>query len=65
MNDSVANHTVLLLGATGRTGGRVAFVVGGRARDDRPLAWIDKQNFQPLRIAAAFDYHGACEPPIR
>jgi len=37
----------------GRQGGRVAFVVGGKARDDRPLAWIDKQTFQPLRVAAA------------
>lgn len=47
----------------GRTGGRVAFVVGGRARDDRPLAWIDKQNFQPLRIAAALG--GAARQEVR
>jgi hypothetical protein len=31
----------------------VAFVVGGKPRDDRPLAWIDKRTFQPLRVAAA------------
>ncbi len=35
-----------------RAGGRVAFVLGGRSRDDRPLAWVDKQGFQPLRLAA-------------
>jgi hypothetical protein len=37
----------------GRQAGRVAFVVGGKPRDDRPLAWIDKQTFQPLRLSAA------------
>jgi len=35
-----------------RQGGRVAYLLGGRARDERPLAWIDKQTFQPLRLAA-------------
>jgi hypothetical protein len=35
-----------------RAGARVAYVLGGRARDDRPLAWVDKQTFQPLRLAA-------------
>jgi len=39
--------------ALGRQGGRVAYVLGGKARDDRPLAWIDKQTFQPLRLAAS------------
>lgn len=36
----------------GRQAGRVAFVIGGKPGDDRPLAWIDKQTFQPLRVAA-------------
>jgi hypothetical protein len=39
--------------ALGRQGGRVAFVIGGRPRDDKPLAWIDKQTFQPVRLSAA------------
>jgi hypothetical protein len=37
----------------GRQGGRVAFVIGGKARDDKPLAWVDKQGFQPLRVSGA------------
>jgi len=38
--------------ALGRFEGRVAYVVGGRARDARPLAWVDKETFQPLRLQA-------------
>jgi hypothetical protein len=34
----------------GRFDGRVAYVVGGHARDARPLAYFDKQAFQPLRL---------------
>jgi len=37
-----------------RAGSRVAYVLGGKAREERPLAWVDKQSFQPLRLAAAF-----------
>jgi hypothetical protein len=36
----------------GRFEGRVAYVVGGRPRDERPLAWVDKETFQPLRLVA-------------
>lgn len=36
----------------GRTGGRVAYVIGGKPRDEKPLAWIDKQGLQPLRLSA-------------
>ena len=36
----------------GRHGGRVAYVIGGRGKDDRPAAWLDKQTFQPLRLVA-------------
>ncbi len=36
----------------GRFAGRLAFVIGGRARDAKPLAWVDKQTFQPLRLVA-------------
>ena len=38
--------------ALGRFEGRVAYVVGGRARDVKPLAWVDKETFQPLRLQA-------------
>jgi hypothetical protein len=34
----------------GRFEGRVAYVVGGRARDAKPLAFVDKETFQPLRL---------------
>ena len=37
----------------GRFEGRVAYVVGGRASDARPLAFVDKETFQPLRLVAA------------
>ncbi len=36
----------------GRVGGRVAWVLGGRTRDPRPQAWIDKQTFQLVRLVA-------------
>lgn len=38
--------------ALGRVGGRVAWVLGGRPREGRPQAWIDKQSFQPIRLVA-------------
>jgi hypothetical protein len=37
----------------GRFEGRVAYVLGGRARDPRSLAFVDKETFQPLRLVAA------------
>lgn len=36
----------------GRFAGRIAYVLGGRARDARPLAFVDKESFQPLRLLA-------------
>jgi hypothetical protein len=36
----------------GRFDGRLAYVVGGRAADARPLAWFDKETFQPMRLAS-------------
>ena len=36
----------------GRFGGRLSWVVGGRGRDARPLAYVDKETFQPLRLVA-------------
>jgi len=38
----------------GRFDGRVAYVIGGRARDTtRPVLYVDKDSFQPLRLVAA------------
>lgn len=37
----------------GRFDGRIAFVIGGRAKDAKPLAFVDKDGFQPLRLVAA------------
>jgi hypothetical protein len=36
----------------GRFGGRIVYVLGGRARDARPLAFVDKESFRPLRLVA-------------
>lgn len=36
----------------GRSGGRVAYVLGGKPREEKPLAWVDKQAFQPIRLVA-------------
>jgi len=35
-----------------RDGIRVAYVLGGKAREERPQAWVDERTFQPLRLAA-------------
>jgi hypothetical protein len=49
----LANEGVALTDvALGRMAGRVAWVVGGRPRDPRPQAWVDKQSFQPIRLVA-------------
>jgi hypothetical protein len=37
----------------GRFDGRIAYMVGGRAREARPLLFVDKDGFQPLRLVAA------------
>jgi hypothetical protein len=34
----------------GRFDGRIAYVLGGRARDAKPLAFVDKDSYQPLRL---------------
>lgn len=36
----------------GRFDGRIAYVVGGRARDQRPLLFVEKDGFQPMRLIA-------------
>lgn len=34
----------------GRFDGRLAYVLGGRARDAKPLVYVDKETLQPLRL---------------
>ena len=36
----------------GRFDGRIAYVVGGRAKDPKPLLFVEKNGFQPLRLVA-------------
>jgi hypothetical protein len=36
----------------GRLGTRVGYVLGGRAAEEKPQAWIDKQALVPLRLRA-------------
>jgi hypothetical protein len=36
----------------GRFDGRIAYVVGGRARDSKPLLFVEKDAFRPLRLVA-------------
>jgi hypothetical protein len=36
----------------GRFDGRVAYVIGGKPRDPKPLAYVDKDAFQPLRLVS-------------
>jgi hypothetical protein len=36
----------------GRFDGRIAYVVGGRARDAKPLLFVEKDGFRPLRLVA-------------
>jgi len=37
----------------GRFDGRLAYVIGGRPHDPKPLLFVDKDGFQPLRLVAA------------
>jgi len=36
----------------GRFDGRIAYVIGGRTREPKPLLYVDKDTFQPLRLMA-------------
>jgi hypothetical protein len=48
---ALAKRGVALGGASlGRFDGRVSWVIGGRANEARPQAWIDKESFQPVRL---------------
>jgi len=37
----------------GRFDGRIAYVIGGREKSDRPLAYVDKDAFRPMRLVSA------------
>ncbi len=37
----------------GRFDGRIAYVIGGREKTNRPLAYVDKDAFQPMRLVSA------------
>lgn len=50
---ALARRGVALADATlGRFDGRIAYVIGGRERDAKPLLFVDKDGFQPLRLVA-------------
>jgi hypothetical protein len=36
----------------GRFDGRLAYVIGGRAGEAKPLAFVDKETFQPMRLVS-------------
>jgi hypothetical protein len=51
LGDALARRGVKLDDVTlGRFNGRLALVLGGREADPRPLAFIDKETFLPLRL---------------
>ncbi len=51
--ESLGARGVALGDATlGRFNGRIAYVLGGRERDAKPLAYVDKESFQPVRLVA-------------
>jgi hypothetical protein len=50
---ALARRGVALADATlGRFDGRIAYVIGGRERETKPLLFVDKDGFQPLRLLA-------------
>lgn len=50
----LSRRGVALAEATlGRFDGRIAYVIGGRATDAKPLLFVEKDGFQPLRLIAA------------
>jgi hypothetical protein len=50
---ALGKRGVALADATlGRFDGRIAYVLGGRARDTKPLVFVDKDAFLPLRLVS-------------
>jgi hypothetical protein len=51
---ALARRGVALTDASlGRFDGRIAYVIGGREKDQKPMLFVDKDGFQPLRLVAA------------
>ncbi len=51
--DALARRGVALGDVSlGRVEGRIAYVIGGRERDAKPRAFVDKETFQPVRLVA-------------
>ncbi len=50
---AMGRHGVALANASlGRFDGRIAYVVGGRAKETKPLLYVEKDGFQPLRLVS-------------
>jgi hypothetical protein len=50
---ALGRRGVALGGASlGRFDGRIAYVIGGRAKDAKPLLFVQKDGFQPMRLVA-------------
>jgi outer membrane lipoprotein-sorting protein len=46
----------------GRQGSTVAYIIGGKAQDtEKPLLWIDKENFLPLKLVTTQKAGGKTE----
>ncbi len=56
-------HGVALTGgaALGRFDGRIAYVVGGRGKEPKPLLFVEKDGFQPMRLVASAEGGGALQ----
>jgi hypothetical protein len=51
---ALARRGVALTDASlGRFDGRIAYVIGGREKDQKPLLFVEKDGFQPQRLVAA------------
>ena len=60
---ALSRHGVALGEATlGRFDGQLAFVVGGRQKDTKPLLFVDKDAFHPMRLVA---HEGALALDVR
>jgi hypothetical protein len=50
---AMRSHGVALADASlGRFDGRIAYVIGGRAKEAKPLLYVEKDGFQPLRLVS-------------
>jgi hypothetical protein len=61
-NALAARGVALADASLGRFDGRIAYVVGGRAKDPRPALFVEKDGFQPLRLVSQ---HGGALHDVR